>query len=990
LFIATRDRVRDRSYLLSILAPTTFRHAGAGEYRDARKQLILAPVTRQTTAPEKPTGSDTQGALLAVVAQVAAELRPDQDVQRRHTLDSALDRDLGFDSLGRVELIARVERRFNAALPERTLTEAETPRDLLRFLQAADVAVDSSTVAVDTHAAFAESAPNSADTLTEVLQWHVNAHPERAHIQNYDDHEQGDVITYRALWDAAREVAGGLQRRGIQPGDTVALMLPTGGGYFFSFFGILLAGAIPVPIYPPVRRTQIEDHLRRQSTILKNCQAKMLITVPEAKLVAQLLTAQVESLKHVVTADELRGHGNGDVVAVRASDIGFIQYTSGSTGDPKGVVLTHANLLANIRANGEGLQAESSDVFVSWLPLYHDMGLIGAWLGTLYHSVRLVIMSPLMFLSRPQRWLWAIHRYGGTLSAAPNFAYELCLKRITDEDLEGLNLSTWRLAANGAETISPRTLEEFCQRFAKYGFRREAMFPVYGLAECAVGLTFPPLHREPLVDVVQRDVLTREGRAQPAPEDDTNALRLVACGRPLPGHEIRVVDAGGHELPERSEGRLQFRGPSATSGYYRNPYHTQRLFQGDWLETGDLAYIAGGDLYLTGRSKDLIIRAGRNIYPAELEEAIGELQGIRTGRVAVFGSTDPARGTERLVVLAETRASSTAARDALRDEINAVATRLVDAPPDDIVLAPPNTVLKTSSGKIRRAASRELYENNRIGKPARAVWWQVTRLLIAGAVPGVRAATRRIGANLFGAYAWAVTALCVPFAWLAAVVPPRAAWRWSALRGVLRMLAWCTWTPLRVHGAENLAGQAGACVVVANHQSYLDAFILVLALRRELIFLAKAELQRFGFVALALRRLGTHFVQRYDTRQGIEDARRATQALQQGKTLAIFAEGTFKRMPGLLPFHMGAFVTAVEAGVPIVPVAIRGSRSVLHAESWLPRHVSVAVTVGTAIAPDSDGDTWTAALALRDAVRAEILRLCGEPDLQRESNRIEP
>jgi 1-acyl-sn-glycerol-3-phosphate acyltransferase len=850
--------------------------------------------------------------------------------------------------------------------------------------------VDSSTVAVDTHAAFAESAPNSASTLPEVLQWHVSTHPERAHIQHYDDHEQGDVITYRALWDAAREVAGGLQRRGIQPGDTVALMLPTGSGYFFSFFGILLAGAIPVPIYPPVRRTQIEDHLRRQSTILKNCQAKMLITVPEAKLVAQLLTAQVETLKHVVTVEELRGHGDGDVVAVRASDIGFIQYTSGSTGDPKGVVLTHANLLANIRADGEGLQAESSDVFVSWLPLYHDMGLIGAWLGTLYHSVRLVIMSPLMFLSRPQRWLWAIHRYGGTLSAAPNFAYELCLKRIADEDLEGLDLSTWRLAANGAETISPRTLEEFCQRFAKYGFRREAMFPVYGLAECAVGLTFPPLHREPLVDVVQRDVLTREGRAQPAPEDDANALRLVACGRPLPGHEIRVVDAGGHELPERSEGRLQFRGPSATSGYYRNPHHTQRLFQGDWLETGDLAYIAGGDLYLTGRSKDLIIRAGRNIYPTELEEAIGELQGIRTGRVAVFGSTDPARGTERLIVLAETRASMTEARDALRDQINAVATRLVDAPPDDIVLAPPNTVLKTSSGKIRRAASRELYENDRIGKPARAVWWQVTRLLLAGAVPRMRATLRRIGDYLFGAYAWAVTALCTPFAWLAAVLPPRMAWRWSALRGVLRMLTWCTGTQFRVQGAENIASQAGACVVVANHQSYLDAFILTLALRRELIFLAKAELQRFGFVALALRRLGTHFVQRYDTRQGIEDARRATQALQQGKTLAIFAEGTFKRMPGLLPFHMGAFVTAVEAGVPIVPVAISGSRSALHAESWLPRHASLAVTVGTAIAPDSDGDTWTAALTLRDAVRVEILRLCGEPDLQHESNRIEP
>ena len=716
----------------------------------------------------------------------------------------------------------------------------------------------------------------------------------------------------------------------------------------------------------------------------------MLITVPEAKLVAQLLTAQVETLKHVVTVDDLRGHGDGDVVAVRASDIGFIQYTSGSTGDPKGVILTHANLLANIRADGEGLRADSSDVFVSWLPLYHDMGLIGAWLGSLYHAVRLVIMSPLEFLSRPQRWLWAMHRYAGTLSAAPNFAYELCLRRITDAELEGLDLSAWRVAVNGAETISHHTLEAFCERFAKYGFQREAMFPVYGLAECAVGLTFPPLRRGPLVDVVQRDALTRQGRALPATVDDPAALRLVACGRPLRGHEIRVVDAGGRELPERSEGRLQFRGPSATSGYYRNPEHTKRLFQDDWLETGDLAYIAGGDLYLTGRSKDLIIRGGRNIYPAELEEAVGELEAVRTGRVAVFGSADPVSGTERLIVLAETRATSDEDRDALRDEINAAAARIVDAPPDDIVLAPPGTVLKTSSGKIRRAASRELYENQRIGESVRAVWWQVVRMLAASVVPRVRSVLRRGGANLFGAYCWGAAVACIPFAWLAAVVPPRESWRWSALRGVLRVLAWCTWTPIRVQGAEHLAARTDACIIVSNHQSYLDAFILILAMRRELVFLAKAELQRFALVAWPLRRLGTHFVQRYDTQQGIEELQKAKHALSQGKTLIIFSEGTIKRMPGLLPFHMGAFVTAVEAGVPIVPVAIRGSRSILHAESWLPRHGAIGVTAGDAVMPEKEGDAWAQALSLRDAVREQILRLCGEPDLEHESNRVEP
>ncbi len=946
-------------------------------------------MSQQTPLSQKSVSGDPQEALLAVIAQVAGELRPEQNVHRRLTLDSALDRDLGFDSLGRVELIARVERHFNVALPEHTLTAAETPRDLLRALRVAEGAVALSVDTVDTHAAFAEGAPIGANTLLEVLRWHVDTHPERAHIQSYDDHEQGEIVTYRALWESAAEVAGGLQRRGVKPGETVTLMLPTGSDYFFSFFGILLAGAVPVPIYPPVRRTQIEDHLRRQSTILQNCQATTLITVPEAKLVAQLLTAQVESLKHVVTAEELRGHGSCEVAAVRADDIGFIQYTSGSTGDPKGVVLTHANLLANIRADGEGLQAESNDVFISWLPLYHDMGLIGAWLGSLYHSVRLVIMSPLAFLSRPQRWLWAIHRYGGTLSAAPNFAYELCLRRIAEEDLQGLDLSSWRTAVNGAETISHRTLEEFCERFARYGFRREAMFPVYGLAECAVGLTFPPLHRGPLIDAVQRDALMGRGQALPAEAGDEKALRLVACGRALPGHEIRVVDAAGRELPERHEGHLQFRGPSATSGYYRNPENTRRLFDGDWLKTGDLAYIAGGDLYLTGRSKELIIRAGRNIYPAELEETVGELPGVRTGRVAVFGSADPETGTERLIVLAETRITDADKLDALRAEINDVATRLIDAPPDDIVLAPPNTVLKTSSGKIRRLASRELYESNRIGKPVRAVWWQIARLLIAGAVPRIRAWRRRLGAYAYGSYAWCITVMCTPFAWVGAVVPPRSAWRWSAVRAMLRVLRWCTRTPLRVLGTENLAGHPGACVVVANHQSYLDAFILILALRRELTFLAKVELSRFGVIALALQRLGTQFVQRYDTQQGIEDTRRATQALQQGRTLTVFAEGTFKRMPGLLPFHMGAFVTAVEANVPILPVAIRGSRMILH-DSWLPQHAPLTVVIGPAVAPGAGGDRWAAALELRDAVRAQILRHCGEPDLEYESNRPEP
>ena len=536
--------------------------------------------------------------LLDLVGEVIRELHPNNRVFSALSLDNTFDRDLGLDSLGRVELVARVERQFDVALPETVMSTAETPRDILRALikTAGAKASALSVETIDVTAAAAAPVPETAKTLTDMLRWHVEHNPERPHIQFYDDYTDGEIITYRGLWDGAAAVAGGLQRYGLLAGEAVALMLPTGRDYFFAFYGVVLAGGIPVPIYPPVRRTQIEDHLRRQSAILVNCRASMLITVNDAKTVAHLLTSQVDSLRVVSTVDELTELEVAcELAARRAEDIGFLQYTSGSTGDPKGVVLTHANLLANIRADGHGLQVSANDVFVSWLPLYHDMGLIGAWLGSLYHTPRLVIMSPLSFLSRPQRWLWAIHRYGGTLSAAPNFAFDLCVRRIDDKDIEGLDLSRWRVVANGAEAISPLTMAAFSDRFGVYGFQSTAMLPVYGLAECSVGLTFSPTGRAARIDTIDRDILARDGRAEPATMAARSRLDVVSCGLPLPRHEIRVVDRKGRELPERREGRLQFRGPSATTGYFRNPEKTAELIRDGWLETGDLAYIATGN-----------------------------------------------------------------------------------------------------------------------------------------------------------------------------------------------------------------------------------------------------------------------------------------------------------------------------------------------------------------------------------------------------------
>jgi 1-acyl-sn-glycerol-3-phosphate acyltransferase len=921
-------------------------------------------------------------AKLLTVAQAFVDAsRPGQRDPLQVTLDSAFETDLGLDSLSRAELISRVERAYDITFAEQVFAMAETPRDLLRALpQAASGTPAHLIEQIQVLSAPAtDRIPAQADTFTSVLDWHVQAHPDRLHIHLYDRDEAVEQITYAGLRRGAEKVAAGLLARGLLPGQSVAIMLPTRMDYFYSFMGILLAGGIPVPLYPPARLTQIEDHLRRHLDILNNAQVQFLITIPEAQAIARLLKSRVASLRKVVGVDRLAtAESARSWPQSKAADIAFLQYTSGSTGTPKGVVLTHANLLANIRIMAKTFQADSSDTFVSWLPLYHDMGLIGAWLSSLYCAIPLILMSPLAFLSRPSRWLWAIHKHRGTISAGPNFAFEYCLAKIDDAEIDGLDLSSWRLAVNGAEQVSPATIRRFQQRFGPYQFRAEAMTPSYGLAETSVGLAFPAWDQAPKFDRIQKDQFMRTRRALPAADDDADALSFVSCGQPLEAHQIQIVDAAGREVTEREEGRLLFKGPSCTSGYYRNPHDTAALFHGDWLDSGDLAYMAEGEVYLTGRSKDIIIRAGRNIHPTHLEEAVGNIEGLRKGCVAVFGSADPISGTERLVVLAETRETASAILASLRQEINAVVVDMLGAPPDDVVLAPPHKVLKTSSGKIRRAASRELYESGAIDKKQPAVWWQLVRLSWQAVMPQLRRLGQSAGALLYAGYMYVLLLFVAPTTWVTVVAAPGFAGAYRAMRFFAKALFYLARIPVNTHGLDHLTSTTH-CIVVSNHCSYADSPILAAALPVQIRYVAKRELMHNVLSRLFLQRIGTRFVERFDSSKGTADARQVIKAARQGRSFIFFPEGTFDRMPGLQAFRMGAFLTAVQAGVPVVPVAIRGSRSLLRGDSWFPRRTAVSVKVSSPISPQ--GDDWDAAIRLRDAARAQILKYCGEPDL---------
>ena len=941
----------------------------------------------QGPPPDEARGRDIAQALLAIVSGLCAELRASGPASAGASLDASLERDLDLDSLARVELLMRVQRAFGVDLPEDTLSRAQTPRDLLDAVLRADRrAVPSRRAESGAPPRGTAVLPAAGDeavqarTLVDVLRWHASRSPARTVIV-YSGDAADEPITAGGLLASATRVAAGLQQRGVEPGQRVAMMLPTCPGYFAAYFGILLAGAVPVPIYPPARPSQLDEHVHRHVGILANARAVLLVTVPQAGTVARLLSASVPSIRAIASVEALmQASAEPAPVDVRADDVAFIQYTSGTTGDPKGVVLTHANLLANIRAMGQAIAVRPDDVFVSWLPLYHDMGLIGAWLGTLYHGIPLVSMSPMAFLARPARWLRTIAACRGTLSAAPNFAYEMCVSRIDDGELEGLDLSAWRLAFNGAEAVLPGTLERFGERFARYGFRLQALTPVYGLAECAVGLAFPPAGRGPLVDRIDRDAFARSGEAVPQADASVAPLRFVSCGLPLPGHAVRIVGPDGAELGERREGRLEFRGPSATRGYLDNSTASAALLHDGWLDSGDRAYVAGGEVYVTGRIKDIVIRGGRNIHPHELEAAVGELPGVRRGCVVAFGSPDPASGTERLVVLAETRVTDAAERDRLRTSVAGTVRRVLGEPADRVELVPPHTVLKTSSGKVRRAATAARFEAGAVGRQTPSGWRQLARLEVAAVGPRLRRAAAQGAQRLHAARAWAALAVLLPPVWLAIATTRRSPTAWRIAHRGARLLLRLSGTPLAVTGLEHLP-RAGPFVLVANHASYLDGIVLVAALPVPVVFVAKRELLDRVFARVLLVRLGAVFVERFALPESVRDAERLEAALREERALAFFPEGTFVRAPGLRPFRLGAFAAAVATGAPVAPVAIRGTRFVLPDGRWAPRRGAIDVAIGEPLRPGCPTrDRFAQSVVLRDAARAFVAAHCAEHD----------
>ncbi|MBY0280274.1 AMP-binding protein, partial [Candidatus Binatia bacterium] len=506
-------------------------------------------------------------------------------------------------------------------------------------------------------------------------------------------------------------VAAALAVRGVVPRSAVVIALPTGPDLVASYLAALLLGAVPALASTPTQRVRDADVYRDLlAGIVRDARARAVVCdLPTAAL---LVPGGGESfdgatlVTQLTTAPRPRGVGDTRVASLDPDEVATIQYSSGSTGRPKGVRLTHRAMLNNVRAVRAALALGPDDVSVNWIPLYHDMGLIDALLVPLLCGCETVLLPTGDFVREPRLWLEAITHHRGTISWAPNFAYALCVQRIPEHEIAGLDLSSWRLALNAAEPIVPETIAAFCERFAAAGFRDGAMTPAWGLAENVTIATVHPPGEPPRIERIDR-AAAAAGRAV-AVSDDARGFGCVAVGRPLPGCKLEIRD-GVHPLGERAIGDVWLSSDSAFAGY--DDAAAARPHDGTpvWLPTGDRGYVADGDLFFVARARDVIVIAGEKHAPHDVEAAINAVPGVRPGCAAAFGVRDEARGTEALAAVVETRVEDAAERARLARAIRSQVTRVTGLALRHLTLVPPGGVKKTTSGKLARAATRAAY-----------------------------------------------------------------------------------------------------------------------------------------------------------------------------------------------------------------------------------------------------------------------------------------
>jgi fatty-acyl-CoA synthase len=516
----------------------------------------------------------------------------------------------------------------------------------------------------------------------------------------HQDNNQS-FLSFAEIYQKALSISAGIRNLRINRAEPVGLILQNAEEFIPAFYGIILSGAIPVPIYPPIHHKRLNYYFEVVEYINKVTNLKAIITTSYLKPYIKVNTKIID-LAELTTKDKFIED------SITQDDIAFIQFTSGSISYPKGVMLTHKNISLNIDCfMGQRIKPKEDDIGISWLPLYHDMGLIGCVLAATYYKLPVVFMSPRYFLYQPKRWLLAITKYRGTISFSPNFGYGLCIHKV--EDTSGLELGSWRIAGCAAEPISYQTLKSFGKKFEKVGFRESSFLTAYGLAEATLAVTFLSNNNGIIWDEVDAEYLYKHGKAIYS-YNKNNSVKIVSCGQPLSSFELKIQDESGNSLPERVIGEVMVKGPCVMKGYYNNEKATNQIIKDGWLHTGDLGYLANNNLYICGRKKDLIIIAGKNYYPQDIEWVASEVEGVRKGNVVAFGIKDELK--EKVVVVAESR--NLREKKRIEAEIKTNVAKRIGVKVSHVEVVPPGTIPKTSSGKLQRLKTKKLWEEKKL------------------------------------------------------------------------------------------------------------------------------------------------------------------------------------------------------------------------------------------------------------------------------------
>ncbi len=549
-------------------------------------------------------------------------------------------------------------------------------------------------------------------TFTGRLQSHLARTPERAAVTMQRSGHPDFDITYLRLMQGANGFARALEKENIQPGEVIVLILQHGEELIYSFFGAVLHGAIPAIMPFLTEKLSPERYRADLSALISVTRPAAIVTYAEFESEVRAALTEDDSVRAVIVAEKVEALDETDFSSLagmtrKPEDIVLLQHSSGTTGLQKGVALSHQAVFNQLETYGQVLGLNESDVIVSWLPLYHDMGLIAGFLQPILMGVRLVLMSPFDWVRAPYKLMHSVSQYRGTLSWLPNFAYNFCAHKIRDRHLEGVDLSTWRGIINCSEPVRWESHHAFYEKFKNYGLKLEALQTSYAMAENVFGVTQSDLARQPKVEEVEREAFMTEKIARAA--NGRPAMKIMSSGRPLPNVKIRVLDEKGIDVPERVVGEIALQSDCMLTGYYNRADATGKAFLDGWYLTGDFGFVAEGEVFVSGRKKDMIIVGGKNVYPQDLESLTYEVPGVHAGRSVAFGIFDEEEGTEAVVIIAEVDSEDEAEHQRVADEIRKHVTKNSAIALRYVKVVGPKWILKTSSGKTARSANKEKF-----------------------------------------------------------------------------------------------------------------------------------------------------------------------------------------------------------------------------------------------------------------------------------------